>query len=61
ANRRDSRKFEFGFVYGRDGLPLVVAPGWRFGLLALGPLLGTAGRRIRRRTTIALLRSGCRG
>ena len=58
ANHRDSLEFESGFVCGRDGFPLVVAPGWRFGLLALGPLLRTAGRRIRRPMTIALLRTG---
>ena len=40
ANHRDSSEFESGFVYGRDGLPLVVALGWRFGLLALGLWLG---------------------
>ena len=48
ANHPDSPEFESGFDYGRDGFPLVVAPGWRFGLLALGPLLGTLGRRLRR-------------
>ena len=46
--------------YGAE-FPVVVVPGWRFGLLAPGLLLETVVRRIRRQMTIALLRTGCPG